>query len=103
MSNLAAVLREFCRAGAVRQLNLTLCRQRSVRAVAASMQGLCEHKRARVLADPAAHTQLFFGPGSHGVPRQLRVAAVLRARGLDEVAVVTFAAPKHFDLSNNLT
>mmetsp|Transcript_1702 Transcript_1702/g.2727 ORF Transcript_1702/g.2727 Transcript_1702/m.2727 type:complete len:87 (+) Transcript_1702:63-323(+) len=81
-------------------MNLTLCRQRSVRDVVATMPLLDEQKRARVLADLEPHMQYFFAsPGPHksrGVPRQLRVAALLRAPS-DEVAVVTFSVPPHFD------
>ena len=96
------VLRAFCRAGAVAQVNLTLCRTRSLRDVVSKYEA--DTDGATVGADFDSRAQLFFSPtsasrkeGSGGervelsgaIPEAWRAVYCIED-GEGDVAVVTF-------------
>jgi hypothetical protein len=103
------VLRSFARAGALSQLNLTLCQGKSVLDVLRTGQYLQGRNDAAEFTDPARlqpKLSYFFngactGNGStsassHGVPHDLEVVEITQGVH-DEVMIVTFNANKKFD------
>lgn len=60
MDIVTVVLREFCKAGIIPQMNLTLCRKLSVRDVVATMPNLDPVKRQSVLDSFDQCMQYFF-------------------------------------------
>ncbi len=90
------VLREFCRAGAMSQMNITLCRHQSQRDVIATSHKVKDSQRAELLENFDSRLQYFFSsPGEEGgavcrgIPAALRPVCVI-SDDKDEVAVVTF-------------
>lgn len=90
------VLRAFARAGAMCQMNLTLCRKRSELEVVQSCLKIPEAKRAEVLSNFDSRLFYFFQRPSEdgttqlkGVPRSLAPVCVLSDEA-DDVAVVSF-------------
>jgi hypothetical protein len=83
------LLSAFSAAGALPQLNLTLMRGRSVRALLAASDRLDATTRTALLDDFEARRALFFS-GDHALPAALAPASVLRGQG--EAVVATLDA-----------
>jgi hypothetical protein len=103
------VLRSFARAGALSQLNLTLCQGRSVLDVLRTGPYLQDRDDAVAFTDPVrleSKLSYFFShkgcprtsstARAHGVPQNLEVVEIIQGVH-DDVMVVTFKANKVFD------
>lgn len=93
----ADVLRKFCSAGALCQMNLTLCRQKSLQECIQESNMISQQIKADAISSFDDRCKFFFpkvlsGEGETftcGIPAGLRPVAVLRD-ACDEIAVVTF-------------
>jgi hypothetical protein len=88
------VLRRFCAAGTLCQMNLTMCRGLSLReAVQSTSRIKDEAVREAALHSFDSNVQLFFQPGDTGdcrLPPQLKTIAVIGEDDSNDVSVVTF-------------
>lgn len=107
------VLAEFCRAGVISQMNLTLCRKFTIREVLAAMPHIPQEKKDEAFADFDRRLYHFFSyplpeaangssdPKKHnsisrGVPPNMPIASII-ADDLNEVSVYVFDTREGFD------
>jgi hypothetical protein len=99
------VLRDFCKAGVIPQMNLTLCRQLSVKQVVSTISGIDDTVRRNCLGETfEARMKYFFNSKDihtlkniRSLPCNLKVAAVV-SDSADDVAVVTVYTKGGFDI-----